>query len=510
MRVSREEALNELRGTAFDVLIVGGGINGAGVARDAALRGLKVCLLEQGDFASGTSSKSTKIAHGGLRYLRNFEIGLVRESQRERLRLRRQLPHLVKPQSFCYPVYKDGADPLWKVRLGVGFYTLLAGFRERSRRLSAAETLTTNPHLRPHDLDGSVRYWDDRMDDARVCLETVLSAEESGATCLNYVRVHGIVPQPSGFEAGYQDIVTGATGTVSARTVCNCAGPWSDQVRGLLGDSTRMLRPTKGVHIVVPRIESADALILDNPDDNRTFFAIPWDGFTLIGTTDTRYDGDPGRVQVDAADIDYLLDAANHYLPGARLTGASILHSFAGLRPLVAPASDDLVEGKISRRHLVRPGPPGVVTVLGGKFTTFRQMTQEATDALVESLGFPHRTCITAGRPYFEARGSTIGFGEQPALWQSLEARYGPRAADVYDICASTPQLGEPVIEGQPVRMGELVFALLEEHAVYLDDLWERRTMLSWTGRRPEEALNGRLTALTAAGLKLRDPATPA
>src|SRR3954470_5791592 len=186
------KAIADLDGTDFDAVIIGGGINGAGVARDAALRGLNVCLFEQGDFASGTSSKSTKIAHGGLRYLRNFELGLVRESQLERLRLRRLLPHLVTPQSFCYPVYKDGADSLLKVRLGVGVYTLLGGLKERSHALSARQALDANPRLRPDSLAGAVRYWDDRMDDARIVVETVLSAEDAGATCLNYTTVTSV------------------------------------------------------------------------------------------------------------------------------------------------------------------------------------------------------------------------------------------------------------------------------------------------------------------------------
>src|SRR3954470_8589110 len=182
------KAIADLDGTDFDAVIIGGGINGAGVARDAALRGLSVCLFEQGDFASGTSSKSTKIAHGGLRYLRNLELGLVRESQVERLRLRRLLPHLVRPQSFCYPVYRDGADSLLKVRLGVGIYTLLGSLKERSHVLAPREALDANPGLQADGLTGAVRYWDDRMDDARTVLETVLSAEEAGATCLNYTR----------------------------------------------------------------------------------------------------------------------------------------------------------------------------------------------------------------------------------------------------------------------------------------------------------------------------------
>ena len=392
METTREAGFDRLDGSAFDVVIVGGGINGAGVARDAALRGLRVCLFEQGDFASGTSSKSTKIAHGGLRYLRNLEFGLVRESQAERLRLRKLLPHLVTPQRFCYPVYRGAPDSLLKVRLGVGLYTLLAGLKETSHGLSGAEALAANPSLRSEGLAGAVRYWDDRMDDARIVLETVLSAEDAGATCLNYTRVTALERRGGGFEVAYRDASSGREGSLSARVVCNCAGPWADGLPGL-GVDLRRLRPTKGVHVVVPRVPGDDALILDNPIDHRTFFAIPWGDRTLIGTTDTFYDGDPSAVRVEPEDIAYLLAAASHYLPAAALKEADILHSFAGLRPLVARGTGPAREGQLSRSHVVFR-EPGVVTLLGGKFTTFRRMAQDATDALCEALDLPRRRCL--------------------------------------------------------------------------------------------------------------------
>lgn len=473
-----------LDGLSFDVVIVGGGINGAGVARDAALRGLSVCLFEQGDFGSGTSSKSTKIAHGGLRYLRNFEFGLVRESQVERLRLRRMLPHLVEPQSFCYPVYRGGPDSLLKVRLGVGVYSLLGGLKERSHALSAREALEANPRLRLDGLAGAVRYWDDRMDDTRIVLETVLSAEEAGATCLNYTKVTSITRRKGAFEVAYRDGVGGEEGSVRARTICNCAGPWADGIDGLSGQ--KRLVPTKGVHIVVPRVEGDDALILDNPADRRTFFAIPWGDRTLIGTTDTFYDGDPSEVRAEPDDIAYLLDAANYYLPGAALRESDVLYSFAGLRPLVSRGDGGKREGQISRSHVVFTRPEGVVTLLGGKFTTFRRMAQDATDALVETLGLPRRRCETATRPYHEMATPTQPPSSDPELWNWLQGRYGPRAGFVYDVCLSEAALRDPVSAEYPVRLGELVFAQRHEKAIYAEDLVERRTRLSWYPPAPE------------------------
>jgi glycerol-3-phosphate dehydrogenase len=487
---ARAETLDRLDGSTFDAVVIGGGINGAGVARDAALRGINVCLFEQGDFASGTSSKSTKIAHGGLRYLRNFEFGLVREAQRERRWLRQALPHLVQPLSFCYPVYGGGPDPLWKVRLGVGVYDLLNGRREPHVALTASQTLAANPALSDVGLLGSVRYWDDRMDDARVCLETILSAEEAGAVCLNYVRLTDVQRNAGGFELAYESRLAGETyrGSARSRAIVNTGGPWSDRVLDLIGGGGRPnLAPTKGVHLVVPSVAARDALILDNPRDGRTFFAIPWDDQTLIGTTDTYYWGDPAEVEVEVEDIKYLLQAARTYVPGAALTEGDVAYSFAGLRPLVAPKRRGASEGKISRRHRLLRHPAGVLTLIGGKFTTFRSMAEEAVDALTEALGIGRRQCISATTPYHARIPSQADPRADPELWQWLAGRYGPRAGAAYDVCLSSETLRAPVMEGSPIRLGELVFAARCEHAHRIEDLVERRTHLAWrVGESPQ------------------------
>ncbi len=482
---SRTEILDGLDGSSFDVVVIGGGINGAAVARDASLRGLRACLFEQGDFAGGTSSKSTKIAHGGLRYLRNREFGLVRESQRERLLLRRLLPHLVTPQSFCYPVYAGGPDPVWKVRLGLTVYDLLAGPRnpERHRALSPGVALRDNPALQGEGLVAAMRYWDDRMDDARICLETALSAEQAGAVCLNYTRAVS-ARRGAGWEVDFADVASGRTGTVRAHAIVNCGGPWADRVLGrVLQTPSHQLAPTKGVHLVVPRIPGADALILQNPADERTFFAIPWDDTTLIGTTDTRYGGDPDDVRVEQDDVDYLIDAAKFYLPAASLKATDVIYAFAGLRPLVTPERTGVAEGEISRRHRVIIGPEGVVTLVGGKYTTFRQMAEDATDAAIEALGLPQRRCLTKTQRYFEESQPVEDPNRDAELWAGLRARYGPRAGAVYDVCLSEPELSQRLIEGYALRLGELVYAAREEKVVRLDDVTLRRTRLAW---RPE------------------------
>ncbi len=480
----REGVLQGLDGRHFDAVIVGGGINGAGVARDAALRGLSVCLFEQGDFASGASSKSTKIAHGGLRYLKQLEFGLVFESQQERQTLRRLLPHLVTPQSFCYPVYDGDPDPLWKVRLGLAVYDLLASFRNvrNHRSLSAAETLAANPSLRREGLRGAVRYWDDRMDDARICIENVLSAELAGAKCFNYAAVVDIQRQAKGYRVRYEDGLTGASGSVTGDAVVNCAGPWADAVSRLVdGGAMPRLAPTKGVHIVVPRIPLADALILTNGEDGRVFFVIPWDDRSLIGTTDTRYQGDPGRVEVEPEDIDYLLAAARRFIPEAPITRESISYAFAGLRPLVAPPRPDLAEGRIRRRHRIIVSPPGLVTLIGGKYTTFRRMAEQTVNRLFRVLGRRHIPSVTRRLPFFPetmVRGSQPEAGDE--LWQHLQASYGPRAGDVYGFCAPDERLRRRVVDSSPVRLGQLAYALRSERAFTLEDLLFRRSHLCW------------------------------
>ncbi len=483
---SRAEILDGLDGSSFDVVVIGGGINGVAVARDASLRGLSVCLFEQGDFAGGTSSKSTKIAHGGLRYLRNREFGLVRESQRERLLLRRLLPHLVTPQSFCYPVYAGGPDPVWKVRLGLTVYDLLAGPAQSgapSVHCRRAWRYATTHRCRAEGLVAAMRYWDDRMDDARICLETALSAEQAGAVCLNYCRAVS-ARRGRGWEVDFADVASGKTGTVRAQAVVNCGGPWADRVLGnVLQTPSHQLSPTKGVHLVVPRIPGADALILQNPSDERTFFAIPWDDTTLIGTTDTRYVGDPDDVRVEQDDIDYLIDAAKFYLPSAGLKASDVIYAFAGLRPLVAPERAAKSEGEISRRHRVIIGPEGAVTLVGGKYTTFRQMAEDATNAVLEALGLPARRCLTKTQRYFEESQPVSDPNRDAELWSSLRARYGPRAGAVYDVCLSQPELSQRLVEGYALRLGELVYVAREEKVVRLDDVILRRTRLAW---RPE------------------------
>ena len=443
-----------------------------------------MCLFEKGDYASGTSSRSTKIAHGGLRYLKHYEFGLVFESQQERHILGRLLPHLIWPQSFVYPVYGGDPDPLWKVRLGVGVYDLLAGFRnvERHRYLSAAQAGSANPGLKRDGLRGAVRYWDDRMDDARICLETVLSAEGAGAACFNYTEVLEICRQGPGYRTRYRDLLTGVEGGVISSAVVNCAGPWGDEVTRLAGfESKPRLAPTKGVHIVVPRMPLEDALILPTGPDDRVFFVIPWGDRSLIGTTDTPYDGDPDDLDVSPPDLDYLLTAAGRYLPGQPLTRESISHAFAGLRPLVAPPRPGVEAGAISRRHHVYTSAPAFLTLLGGKYTTYRRMAEETVDRLLAALGRPRQRSATRKAPFFrESYPARPVMTDRLDLYRYLRGVYGPRAGHAFDFVTSDSHYGRPVVESSRVLLGQLAYALAHEHAVSLDDLLHRRTRLIW------------------------------
>lgn len=480
----REQVLGGLDGRHFDAVVVGGGINGAGVARDAALRGLSVCLFEKGDFAGGTSSRSTKIAHGGLRYLKHYEFGLVFESQQERHVLARLLPHLVWPQSFLYPVYEGDADPLWLVRIGVGLYDLLAAFRnvERHRYLPPREAAAANPGLKHDGLTGAVRFWDDRMDDARICLENVLSARRAGATCLSYVEVLDFEREGSGYRVRYRDAASEKEGSVTAAAVVNCGGPWSDEVGRLAGMTGRpKLSPTKGAHIVVPRLPLEDALVLSSGPDGRVFFVIPWGDRSLIGTTDTPYAGDPDRVEVAAEDVAYLLAAAARYLPGRPLTRESISHAFAALRPLVAPRRAGLPAGAISRRHQVFVSPPAFITLAGGKFTTYRRMAEATVDRLLRCLGRPPSPSPTRKASFFkESYPSTTVMSDRLDLYRHLQKSYGPRAGEAYDYITAQPRFLRPALDSSPVLLGQLAFALEREDARTLDDLVSRRTRLIW------------------------------
>jgi glycerol-3-phosphate dehydrogenase len=479
----------------YDVLVVGGGINGAGIVRDLALCGLKVALVEKGDFASGTSSASTKLIHGGLRYLENFDLRLVFESCRERRILQRIAPHLVRPLAFFIPVYKGDKRPLWMVRAGLALYDLLALFRNTHVHglLSSEEALKQEPTLKRDGLKGVAVYWDCRMDDARLCLENIISAAEAGADVANYVEVIDLL-QESGKIVGARvvDHEDGAEYEISARIVINAAGPWLDRVRSLDGPYEPVLRTTRGTHILVPRINSgSEAIYLASGRDERLFFVIPWGEMSLIGTTDVDYSGSPEAVEPTEEDIAYLLEESARHLQGAGLTRACVVAAFAGLRPLVRDGKAEHAS-KVSREHSILQSPTGLLSVAGGKYTTYRAVAQQVAHLVCRRLGHPAGKSQTD--KLFLPGGVKIDFDRflaeeklklqadyavDEVLLDGLLKRYGSRTATLLALSNSAPELLQPVVPGSQLIKIEVNYAVRFEMARTPADILRRRTSLT-------------------------------
>jgi glycerol-3-phosphate dehydrogenase len=508
LRNRRAALAHALATPTFDLLVIGGGINGAAIARDAALRGLSVALVEQGDFASGTSSKSSKLIHGGLRYLEQYEFTLVLEASRERDRLRRHLaPHLVHPLPFVFPIF--AGDPVGRLRLAAGLwvYDGLAAFRniERHRSWSRRATLRHEPRLRAEGLRGAMHYFDCWTDDARLTLETVLAAVAAGAVACNYLAVEAVT-HGAGRATGVRvadRLYGGGTFAIAARQIVNATGPWLDRVRGLDDpDAVPVLRLTKGVHIVVPRerVGNTHAIVLRAPRDGRVMFAIPWDDQVLVGTTDTDYDAAPEAVAADADDVRYLLDAVNHYFPAAALGEGDVVGAYAGLRPLVAPAGT-LSPSETSREEEIFESASGLLSLGGGKLTTHRSVAEQVVDRVVARLEERNAErrfgpCRTGSTPLPGAdvkipeAGGFGGFAKrvrssapptlEDALVRHLLHRYGIGAPEVMALLAADPAAAGRLVESLPYRRGEVIRAAAAEMAVTVDDALRRRVPLAF------------------------------
>ncbi|MBL8950748.1 MAG: glycerol-3-phosphate dehydrogenase/oxidase [Myxococcaceae bacterium] len=495
---ARSEALAALADRQFDLAIVGGGITGAGIARDASLRGLKVALVEKLDFAAGTSSKSSKMVHGGLRYLENGELGLVFESVNERNFLMTRARHLVRPLPFMVASYRGDRRWLSTIDLGVWIYEALCLFRTPTGRLHETigprRAAELEPGLKRDGLKGCVVYADAQTDDARLTLENVLDAKANGAVVLNHARAGALLREGDRVTGvTVHDSLGGGSVDVRAKLVVNATGPWSDEVRALAG-SPGMLKPARGSHVVVDaqRLPVTHALMMFAPRDQRVVFTIPWGpGRTVIGTTDTFYEGSLDDVHADTDDVQYLLDTANKYFPDSKLVLADVLATWSGLRPLVKP-DKDVNASKVSREHLVE-SKPGFMSISGGKLTTYRRMAEELVDqALTEHLGGmrPHST---AKRPLpggvglnseddVEARHAALeGFGRDVA--QNLVSMYGSRAAMVTERIARDASAGEKLDAELGLLWAQVDEAVDVELAATLDDVLSRRVPLLLRGR---------------------------
>ncbi len=486
----------------FDLIVVGAGINGAGIARDAALRGLRILLLDKGDVAGGTTSWSTRLIHGGLRYLEHREIGLVRESLRERERLLRIAPHLVQPLPLIIPIYRGDKRGPFLIRLGMIAYDVLSFDKSlpRHRLLNRAEALRRVPGLDPAGLLGAAVYYDGQVAYAeRLAVENALAARQHGATLLTYARVDRLlVDQNAVRGVAFTDLLAGESpGVAHAPVVVNVAGPWVDHVlTSPSGPTTqeRMIGGTKGSHIVVDPFPGAphDALYVEARQDGRPFFIVPWNGLYLIGTTDTRYTGDLDHVEVTPSEIAYLIAETNCVIPTAALTPSTVAFTYAGIRPL--PYQTNGREGAITRRHVIHDhskngGPSGLLSIVGGKLTTYRELAEQTIDAVYRTLHRPVPPCRTATTPL---PGATFPPGEDLAAFRACFATeselpprtvdhllrtYGSRAAELLTL-ASTPDLRQPFDPLSGAIAAEVIFAFEREAAETLADVLLRRTMV--------------------------------
>jgi glycerol-3-phosphate dehydrogenase len=495
-----KRAIAALREEAFDLAIIGGGITGAGVALDAVLRGFRVALIDKGDFASGTSSASSKLIHGGLRYLEHAEFHLVYEALQERRLLLQNAPHLVHPLRFVIPFREGSRVAPWKWRLGLGLYDLLAGRGNlrRSRRLPLRQLHAEFPALSTQGFLGGADYYDAQMDDARLCIEVVRTAVLHGARAANYVEAVAFERQ-AGRIAGVRalDRVDGTEFVIRARQVLNAAGPWVDAVSHLADDpSGPHLRPTKGVHLVLPDLGLRAAFLLLHPSDGRVFFVIPWcpvgppgsdSTRTLLGTTDTVCDDSPDALTVTPQEIDYLLAGFHHHF-AVTLRATDVLSAFAGLRPLIRSRPGE--PSALSREFRVFESPSGLLSVAGGKYTTYRHMAEVITDEVARRLGRRRRCrtrhCRLDGAP--DAPWEHFAPGEvaflrqryglaEAAAWH-LVRRYGKRCRDVAAYLESDSELAQPVTAGEPELQAEFAYQRDHEMAQYPADHLLRRTRL--------------------------------
>ena len=397
--VQRDTAVRGMMEQPLDVLIVGGGIVGSGVARDAALRGLKVGVVEQHDFAFGTSSRSSRLLHGGLRYLAQGRVGLVHEASVEKKIIHHIAPHLAEPLPFIFPTYRGDKNwVLWQLKIGVKIYDLLCGGRNlgKSTWLNRREVQQRVPALTQKNLNGAVRYYDGFTNDARLTLDTLRSAARHGASIVNYCRlVNATRLDVAGglWNCEIEDRLAQTRFTLRARAVVNATGPWADG----LSHSRVKLRLTKGIHLVVERARVPVPETVVMTEGQRILFAIPWGERTILGTTDTDYDGSLDQVTTDANDIRYVLQITNQFFPDARLARADVISAWAGLRPLIANPNGK--PSDISRSHEIKNPEPGWWDVAGGKLTTYRLMAEQTVDQIVRELNLTAAACRTATEP---------------------------------------------------------------------------------------------------------------
>ena len=510
---SREEMWEQVP-EEVDVVVIGGGITGAGIVRDAARRGLRVVLFEQNDIAYGTSSRSSKLIHGGLRYLESYEFSLVFESVSERRVILDLAPHLVNPLAFLFPVYQGARKSLRMISAGMWLYDGLALFRspKRHKTLKPREVAEQEPMLKQEGLQGAPVYYDCSTDDARLTLETVIDGIQNGGVAVNWARVDALTKNEQGRVSGVvvKNVRDGSLREIKAHAVINATGPWTDDVLAMSGPrSSRMLRLTKGIHIVVERdrLPVEHAVVLFHPTDKRVLFALPWGERTYVGTTDTDYDGVPGQEYATLEDVDYLIAAANHYFPNNPIHRDDVISTWSGLRPLIAPEADvgDMAESQVSREHQIHIGEDGLITIAGGKLTTYRKMAKECVDTALQILKLTGQLSedIHSAQTYKFPLPGAVGWPEDDdhdkvadeiseacecdlshTIRRHLVDTYGMRALELAKMCAEHPPLLEAIVPGRIEIMAQVDFAVREELAASVSDVMVRRTQIFFRDRR--------------------------
>ncbi|HBH01370.1 MAG TPA: FAD-dependent oxidoreductase [Candidatus Rokubacteria bacterium] len=486
---------HELLDGAYDVVVVGGGMAGAGVARDLALRGVSVALVEKGDFASGTTAYSSKLVHGGLRYLELLDFGLVRESLRERETLGRLAPHLVRPLAFLVPIYRESSRSLVKVRIGLRVYDWLTPGRgrERYRVLPAIDALSLEPTIRAQDLRGAGYYFDDLLVyPERLCLENVLSAHRHGAHAFNYTQVEEVTRDARGAIGGVRvrDLLSNRVAHLHARVVVNATGPWVDDLRALAGvdeRGKRILRRTKGIHCLLPRL--TDRAIYHSTSDDRMIFVIPWREFSLVGTTDTDFEGDLDRLHATRDEVEYLLGEVRRVVPDPRVAVEQVAYTYAGVRPL--SFEEGRRESEVSRAHKVVAEEEGrFLSITGTKLTCFRSLAEELGDQVVRGFGrrAPARTARLTldgvdeevgrveARAWLDVSAEVAASGLPRETLETLVTLYGRGYARVLDLAGKVAAGAERLCPHNPDIVAELHLAVQDELAVSLQDVLLRRT----------------------------------
>ena len=526
----------------FDVVVVGAGINGAGIARDAAMRGLRVLLLDKGDISSGTTQWATRLIHGGLRYLEHYEFALVRESLKDREALLHIAPHLVRPLGFLVPIYDRSSRGPLMMRLGMSLYDALSYGKsmDRHKMFGRKQVRDREPGLNPEGLKAAAYYYDAQVEYAeRVAVENAISARDHGATVVTHANVENLIIEEGGVKGvGFTDVFTGESYRVRAPVTVNVAGPWVDEVLSDLqqpgaGENVgRFMGGTKGSHLIVdpfPGAPRGEALYVEARKDGRPYFIVPWNGRYLIGTTDLRYEEDLDHVEASEGEIEYLLDETNYVIPSANLTRGDVLFTYSGVRPL--PYNPEGSEGGVTRSHVVfdhakggaaaggkvksqgaeLPRVGGLLSIVGGKLTTYLNLSRQTVDAVFEKLNrkAPRSTSRKTPLP----GGETSDFGAFAAgfkaastipdvLQDRLLKLYGVRASEVLKIGEDDPDLLAPLSPIESVETSlvgaEVIWAFREEMAQTLSDVLLRRTM---AGYGPRVALDvAEAAAQVAAG----------